>query len=621
MARNFSRTKQLDRTFALRGKTSGRGAPLARRTLGLLVLACAAVGLGACSENVQKVALGYINPRNSLLNPSEVGRFDKDNPWHGAQWGTVRPVKWPILDSLDLIDQPADQWAAATDPTPADLVPDRREFTIAANDAIRITIFGLLQPEQEFTRDMAVNQTGTVTLPYLGIVDLSGLTPTQAQEKLKQVAIDKRVLPEAGNGNPGPQVSVSIIQSQTRNFSVIGQVQRAGVYGLFTSDLRLLSALSQAGDFLGGAQPGLDYIYVIRSTETQPTVPAQTPSTSVTPTTGTAPARNPLDTIESIERGTVPETKPAPTPAPGAFPANSGATGEPQLIRPLPTAVSMSNGHAIVLAQADLDAALSTPAGAAATTAPMPKSPTSAPAEDLLNQAMGTPTTTRPGQYVWIGDKWVLLSGAATQPGTTSQPAPAPGVASTPAAPPPPMPPGIPVPPVGSTVSPPSDVYSAIESLTTQRVIRIPVAQLRAGEARYNIIIRPGDVINVPTIEPGEFYMMGHVNRPGSYSLTGRKITLRQAIAAAGNLDSLAIPRRCELIRRIGTNQEAIVQVNLQSIFDGEQADIFLKPYDVVNVGTDAIAPFLAVTRNAYRLSYGFGFVFDRNYAYSTRNQ
>ena len=57
------------------------------------------------------------------------------------------------------------------------------------------------------------------------------------------------------------------------------------------------------------------------------------------------------------------------------------------------------------------------------------------------------------------------------------------------------------------------------------------------------------------------------------------------------------------------------VAVNLQAIFDGEQPDIFLKPNDLVNVGTDAVAPFLAVMRNAYRFSYGFGFVYDRNFA------
>jgi protein involved in polysaccharide export with SLBB domain len=146
----------------------------------------------------------------------------------------------------------------------------------------------------------------------------------------------------------------------------------------------------------------------------------------------------------------------------------------------------------------------------------------------------------------------------------------------------------------------------------------------RAGlsyvDGKWVDVIRPGDYINVPNIEPGEFYLLGHVGRAGVYSITGRKVTLKQAVAAAGGLDQVAVPRRCDLIRRVG-NTEVTVQVDLQRIFDGEQPDIFLKANDLVNVGTDAIAPFLAVTRNAYRGSYGWGFVYDRNlYNPSTNN-
>ena len=184
-------------------------------------------------------------------------------------------------------------------------------------------------------------------------------------------------------------------------------------------------------------------------------------------------------------------------------------------------------------------------------------------------------------------------TGVAATPTTTTATGPAAGLGAGPAA-------------AGPATTP--------EALSQQRVIRIPIAALREGVSKYNVIIRPGDIINVPPVEPGEFYLMGHVARPGVYTLTGRKITLKQAVASAGGLDALAIPRRCDLIRRIGTDQEATVQVNLQAIFDGEQPDLFLKPNDVVNVGTDAVAPFLAVMRNAYRASYGWGFTYDENF-------
>ncbi len=149
---------------------------------------------------------------------------------------------------------------------------------------------------------------------------------------------------------------------------------------------------------------------------------------------------------------------------------------------------------------------------------------------------------------------------------------------------------------------------------THSLIIRIPIRQLREGNPRDNIIIHAGDVIMVPQLDPQYYYMMGTVNRPGVYTLTGQKITIKQAVAAAGNLSSLAIPRRCELIRRIGHSQEMIIQVNLQKIFDGTEPDIFLKSNDVVNCGSDMFAYPLAVVRSGFSSSYGFGFTYDRNY-------
>src|ERR1035437_1082766 len=254
MASIFSRAKQQGRLAQLR-----RGLPLTRRVSCMLTLACLCAGLGAC-ENAGKSIYDYINFRNSFLDPSQVGRFDKDNPW-----GNVRPVKWPILDQLDVIDQPADQWSMATDPTPADLVVDKKEVTIQPGDMVHLSIFGLLTPDQEWTRDVAVSQAGSVNIPYMGVVPISGMTANQAQDKIAEVAIAKSVLAAPGPNTPGPQISVSLIQSAGRVFSVLGAVARPGTYSIYTPDLRVMMAISQVGDLSGGGTPGMDYLYIIRS--------------------------------------------------------------------------------------------------------------------------------------------------------------------------------------------------------------------------------------------------------------------------------------------------------------------------------------------------------------------
>jgi len=147
------------------------------------------------------------------------------------------------------------------------------------------------------------------------------------------------------------------------------------------------------------------------------------------------------------------------------------------------------------------------------------------------------------------------------------------------------------------------------------RSIRIPADRLLAGDPRYNIVIKPGDTVHVPVDLIGEFYIMGNVNRTGVIPITGRPITLKMAIAAAGGLGPLAVPKRVEVIRRIGMRKEEIVAVDLDRIASGEQPDFFIKPNDLINVGTDATARWRAVLRNAFRAAYGFGFVYDRNFA------
>ena len=147
------------------------------------------------------------------------------------------------------------------------------------------------------------------------------------------------------------------------------------------------------------------------------------------------------------------------------------------------------------------------------------------------------------------------------------------------------------------------------------RIIAIDLAKLKAGNPRMNIIVRDNDIIHVPPLTVGEFYVMGEVLRPGVYSLTGRQITAKMAVAAAGNLGPLSWPNNSILIRRVGRHQEQTIPLPLQDIFAGREPDIFLKPNDVIAVGSHWSTPFLAVWRNAFRLTYGFGFIYDRNYS------
>lgn len=180
---------------------------------------------------------------------------------------------------------------------------------------------------------------------------------------------------------------------------------------------------------------------------------------------------------------------------------------------------------------------------------------------------------------------------------------------------PPAEPPAAPEAPAPPVFEEPFDWEATEELALEQRVIGIDLVALRAGDPRQNIVVRDRDVFHVP-VDTGVFYIMGEVQRPGVYSFGGRDITIKQALAICGGFSPLAWPSRCELIRREpGTDKQFTRLVNLDAIFAGLEDDFYLRDDDIVNVGTHIVAPFLFVIRNSFRFTYGFGFVYDRNFA------
>jgi len=214
-----------------------------------------------------------------------------------------------------------------------------------------------------------------------------------------------------------------------------------------------------------------------------------------------------------------------------------------------------------------------------------------------MQEAVGGGETT-PGTGAGIDEREITVGGERRTIGQIKPPATAPAAEEQ-------MPPP----------QPPYEFGASLAAQGEQRVIRIPYERLLAGDLRYNIVIRPNDLIVVPPITSQIYYMGGHVRAPGPYSLTGQKINLKQAVIGAGMLDPLAVPSKTDIIRRDANNNELWVRVDLRKIFEGRQPDVYLKPNDMVIVGTDAYPIFLAAFRNAFRVTYGFGFLYDRNFA------
>lgn len=472
----------------------------------------------------------------------------------------LEPRRNEIRSSLSILEEPVGI-QDAQDPGPQDLEPEYAEHTILPGDVLNITVFELLVPGQATSQQVVVSTSGFESLPSIGRVRLAGLSLSQLEMELKEILREQDILPD-------PEVQVSLLSTRGTRFTVIGSVSRPGTYEIPQPEYRLLQALADAG----GVSPIIPKVYVFRrgpgdgalgdpGMTTQPSGPG---------------GYDPSGGFGAQPSFTLSDTASGPASAPASAPATRPST-----------APASAPGSA---AARPMAAAASSPA-AARQMAP-------AGSIDELRILEGKPTSA-PQSISWDPDQgWVIKPMQPAAPATTQSMPPA---AARPA-------------PTGSM--PASQPWPGMEETgSPQRIIEIPTKELLAGDPRYNVVIRPFDMISVPPGAVGEFYMMGNVSRPGAYDLTGRRLTVKEAIASAGGFGPLAWPSRADLIRRVSQDEEQIIQLDLDSIFAGNAPDFYLKPNDIVNVGTTPAALFLAVLRNAFRFSYGFGFVYDRNFA------
>lgn len=88
---------------------------------------------------------------------------------------------------------------------------------------------------------LKVGAQGEIVLPYLGVVKVAGMTPSEAALYLEKELKEKGILVD-------PQVTVSLVDSPTRVITVLGEVQKPSPVPAF-GQLRLLDVISACGGF------------------------------------------------------------------------------------------------------------------------------------------------------------------------------------------------------------------------------------------------------------------------------------------------------------------------------------------------------------------------------------
>jgi len=125
----------------------------------------------------------------------------------------------------------------------------RLDYVIGGEDLLEINVFE--QPDLD--RTVRVSGDGTISVPLLGVIPVSGLTVKETEARLRDLLSAKYLT--------DPQVTVFVKEAKSKKISVVGAVSKPGTVEML-GQRSLLEAISEAGGLT--QQAGKD-LYVLRS--------------------------------------------------------------------------------------------------------------------------------------------------------------------------------------------------------------------------------------------------------------------------------------------------------------------------------------------------------------------
>jgi len=132
----------------------------------------------------------------------------------------------------------------------------KTDYVLGAGDVIRVTVF----QSPELSLETRIPESGVVSYPLLGAVNLGGMTITQAEQRLADGLLAGKFLKQ-------PQVSILVTQLRGSQASVLGHAVRPGRYSLELANTRLSDLMALAG---GVAPDGSDMLTVAGTRDGKP---------------------------------------------------------------------------------------------------------------------------------------------------------------------------------------------------------------------------------------------------------------------------------------------------------------------------------------------------------------
>jgi polysaccharide biosynthesis/export protein len=138
------------------------------------------------------------------------------------------------LSLMSFAQDPGKFSQIAAPPSPAAAFQSGGSGLIGPGDLLEITVFDT----PELSGKARVSNSGQVSLPLLGQLQVAGLTTDQAQTAVAKSLVDRQLVKD-------PQVSVFVAEYATQGVSVLGEVKHPGIFPALGQH-RLLDFISLA---------------------------------------------------------------------------------------------------------------------------------------------------------------------------------------------------------------------------------------------------------------------------------------------------------------------------------------------------------------------------------------